>query len=190
MRNEAPGVPINQFRSPMPTMSIVLDLIPIRGAKAAKPAEPAEPADQNRRSRSGSRSWFGRRASYRRAVFLLAVVGLLSTNPGCNERRYQPANWQSPFEETKLAAKDERDNRSLRNGSTLPSRVIGNTTLPARPGRNSTLPARPGGNTTLPGRNRGGLTTLPARSTTLPQRLERGSSRGTTLPLRTRSENL
>ena len=103
-------------------------------------------------------------------VFLLP--GLLLLLQGCNQYRYQPADWRVTDSSTTLPQRIEGGG----GGTTLPGR---GTTLPGRgttlPGRGTTLPAR---GTTLPGRG----TTLPLRGSTLPMRGIGGALPGTTLP--------
>jgi hypothetical protein len=118
-----------------------------------------------------------------RWLMLIALI-LLSCSAGCSERRYRPADWQSP--RPKVASAQNRDQgMASASQSTLPRRTNGgSTTLPQRQrmgGGGSTLPQRPrmGSGSTLPQRER------LESGTTLPMR-ERLSS-GSTLPQRNRS---
>ena len=88
-----------------------------------------------------------------RSSVIFAAILVVSTLVGCNQNRYQPADWQTYQPPTTLP----------RNGQgTIPGRF---GTMPGRlgtlPGRLGTLPGRFG---TLPGR----FGTLPDRSNTLP----------------------
>ena len=132
------------------------------------------------------------------AVLFAMLLGI----SGCNQNRYQPAEWRAAPRSTTLPNENDAaaDSRGFRFGTTLPGR---GTTLPRenwttlprqgfpRLPRATTLPERnwlPDEMTTRPWRN--GMTSLPHRlpssnMTTLPYRTRPGGRQdapGTTLP--------
>jgi len=125
-----------------------------------------------------------------------AVLCVLLVAVGCENKRYQPAQWSS----TTLPEKVDQSSKSKSSGAgktlekptdwmTMVGKGGGNvkrrgTSLPVAANRGGTMPARRSG-TTMPERGVGG-TTLPARAssgTTLPAR-QLGSQNGTTMPAR------
>ena len=119
------------------------------------------------------------RQTTRQTLVKLMIAVTLSWLPlivGCNQNRYQPAEWRTYSTNTTLP-NGEPTTLPRSDWGTLPGRL--GTTLPARslttlPGGMTTLPA---GMTTLPYSDltslpRRGMTTLPTNSsTTLPRRV-------------------
>lgn len=89
------------------------------------------------------------------------TIGLVALS-GCNQQRYEPAQWRAASRDSTTMPDNSRDE----SGRTGVNQWLGSTL----PGRGSTLPGRIW--TTLPQRD---WTTMPSRGTTLPYR-------GTTLP--------
>jgi len=132
------------------------------------------------------------------------VLSVLVAAVGCENKRYQPAEWSS----TTLPAKEDRSNKvksggsskSLekptdwmtmvgkggenvkRRGTSLPSAAYRGGTMPARR-LGTSLPARGVGGTTLPARGIDG-TTLPARQPRYQSETTMPARKGTTLPRR------
>lgn len=128
-----------------------------------------------------------------------AVLCVFMAATGCENKRYQPAQWSS----TTLPGKLEQSTKSTSDGvgKTLEKptdwmTMVGKggenvkrrgTSLPTAANRGGTMPARRSG-TSLPARGIGGMrgTSLPARAsngTTLPAG-QFGSQSGTTMPAR------
>ena len=137
-------------------------------------------------------------------TFLIVPVVLcvLVVTVGCENKRYQPAEWNS----TTLPGKTDQSNKAESSGAakTLEKptdwmTMVGKggenvkrrgTSLPTATNRGGTMPVRRLG-TSLPARGIGGMqgTSLPARAsngTTLPLRQQRYQS-GTTMPARKRT---
>lgn len=127
------------------------------------------------------------------------VLSVLVVATGCENKRYQPAEWNS----TTLPGETDQSNKTKSGGArkTLEKptdwmTMVGKggenvkrrgTSLPVASNRGGTMPARRSG-TSLPARGIGGMrgTSLPARAsngTTLPARQQRYQS-GTTMPAR------
>ena len=132
-------------------------------------------------------------------LFVTVVLCVLVVAAGCENKRYQPAQWSS----TTLPGKTEPSNKSKSGGApkTLEKptdwmTMVGKggenvkrrgTSLPTATNRGGTMPVR-GLGTSLPARGIGGMrgTSLPARAingTTLPAR-QLGYQSGTTMPSR------
>ena len=132
--------------------------------------------------------------SYVRGLIPVTLLAIVSVLTGCNQHRYQPAEWRAADRDSTTLPSSNRDtDAGLAGGSTLPWRGANSgSTLPWRgstlPYRGSTLPWRgstlPYRGTTLPGRN---WTTLPFRGQDGDNWNNGGWNNGSTLPNRGRA---
>ena len=115
-------------------------------------------------------------------LILPAVLCVLVVSAGCEDRRYQPAEWNSTSMPAKVEQSDKAESTKPKKSPEKPTdwmtmagkggeKVKSRSSLPTATNRGGTMPVRSSG------------TSLPARGTSMPAR-QINSQNGTSLPAR------